>query len=533
MKTFADLYRCLDETTKTNRKVACMRRYFSGTAPADAAWGVYFLSGRKPKRLIPTRDLVAWAAEEAGVSDWLFDECHEAVGDLAETIALLLPEPEHSTERPLHEWVEQHLLPLRTMAPARQREELLSAWRQMDRPQRLVWNKLITGAFRVGVSQSLVIRALAESAGIEPSAVAHRLMGSWEPTPEFYRQLLAAETSDADQTRPYPFCLAHPLLEGPEKLGDPVHWLAEWKWDGIRAQCLRRGGQTAIWSRGEELVTERFPELLDDAARLPDGTVIDGEIVGWRDDVVLPFAALQRRIGRKSLGKKILEEVPVRLIAFDLLEHQGGDIRGLPLVERRTRLEEIVDSLPADRKIVISLAETASSWPALADRRQQSRQFLVEGVMLKALDSPYGVGRVTGLWWKWKIEPHTVDAVLIYAQRGHGRRASLYTDYTFGVWHDGQLVPFAKAYSGLTDEEIHRVDRFVRANTIEKFGPVRRVKPELVFELAFENIALSNRHKSGVAVRFPRMARWRTDKTIDQADSLDSIKTLLREEAGA
>ena len=531
MKAFADLYRCLDETTKTSRKIGCMRSYFQQTAPADAAWGVYFLSGRKPKRLIPTRDLVAWAAAEAGVPDWLFDECHEAVGDLAETIALLLPEPEHSTERPLHEWVEQHLLPLRSMAPAQQRDELLSAWRQMDRTQRLVWNKLITGAFRVGVSQSLVIRAWAEAGGVESSAVAHRLMGTWEPTPEFYRSLLSAETSDADLTRPYPFCLAHPLPEGPDKLGDPAGWLAEWKWDGIRAQCLRRAGQTAIWSRGEELVTERFPELLDDAARLPDGTVVDGEIVGWREDAVLPFAALQRRIGRKALGKKILEDVPVRLIAFDLLEHEGTDIRSLPLCERRARLEQVVGSLPAERKIVLSAAEAASSWQSLAERRQESRQFLVEGLMLKALDSPYGVGRVTGIWWKWKIEPHTVDAVLIYAQRGHGRRASLYTAYTFGVWHEGQLVPFAKAYSGLTDEEIQRVDRFVRNNTIEKFGPVRRVKPELVFELAFENIALSNRHKSGVAVRFPRMARWRTDKTIEQADSLDSIKSLLREEA--
>jgi DNA ligase-1 len=530
MKSFAQLYRCLDETTKTSRKVACMRRYFEQTPAADAAWGVYFLSGRKPKRLIPTRDLTAWAAEAADIPDWLFDECHEAVGDLAETIALLLPEPANSTALPLHDWVENHLLPLRSMPPLQQRDELLAAWRQMDRWQRLVWNKLITGAFRVGVSQSLVIRALAEAAGIEPSAVAHRLMGAWEPTPEFYQSLLAAETSDADLTRPYPFCLAHPLLEGPEKLGDPARWLAEWKWDGIRAQCLRRAGQTAIWSRGEELITERFPELLDDAAALPDGTVLDGEIVGWRGGAVLPFAALQRRIGRKSLGKKLLEEVPVRLIAFDLLEHQGIDIRALPLVQRRARLEEILGGRPpADRKIVISSAETASSWQALAERRQQSRQFQVEGLMLKALDSPYGVGRVTGIWWKWKIEPHTVDAVLIYAQRGHGRRASLYTDYTFGVWHEGQLVPFAKAYSGLTDEEIHRVDRFVRNNTLEKFGPVRRVKPELVFELAFENIALSNRHKSGIAVRFPRMARWRTDKTIDQADSLESIKQLLRQ----
>ncbi len=531
MKAFAGLYRDLDETTKTNRKLACLRDYFASAPAADAAWALYFLSGRKPKRLLLARDLARWCAEEAGLPDWLFDECHDAVGDLAETIALLLPEPERSSDAPLAEWVERRLLPLREMPADEQRRRLIAAWREMDRGQRLVWNKLLTGSFRIGVSQTLVVRALAEVSSLPAAVIAHRLMGVWEPTPAFYQQLLAPETNDADVSQPYPFCLAHPLLVEPQTLGDVRQWLAEWKWDGIRAQCVRRRGQMSLWSRGEELITERFPELHPAAAALPDGVVLDGEILAWKDGV-LPYGVLQRRIGRKTVGKKLLAEAPVRLIAFDLLEFDGRDIRPRPLIERRRLLEELLTELPADSAIGLSPVEVAATWDELALLRQQSRQRNVEGLMLKRLDSPYGVGRITGQWWKWKIAPHTVDAVLIYAQRGHGRRASLYTDYTFGVWSNGELVPFAKAYSGLTDEEIHQVDRFVRQNTLEKHGPVRRVKPELVFELAFEDIQLSKRHRSGVAVRFPRMSRWRTDKTPDQADTLDTIKALLRRHGG-
>jgi DNA ligase-1 len=440
VKAFAELYRCLDETTKTSVKLACLRNYFSSATASDAAWAVYFLSGRKPRQVIKTRDLRAWAAAAADVPDWLFDESYDAVGDLAETIALILPEPERSTDAPLAEWVEQRLLPLRTLPPEEQRERLVAAWRELDRTQRLVFNKLLTGAFRIGVAQTLLTRALAETAGVPAAAVAHRLMGAWEPTAEFFAGLLTTETSDADVSRPYPFALAHPLSGEPLALGDPSEWLAEWKWDGIRAQCIHRQGQIALWSRGEELMTERFPELLPDIELLPAGTVLDGEIVAWRDGV-LPFSVLQKRIGRKTLGKKILVDAPAAFIAFDVLEHDGLDVRTAPLRERR---------------------------------------------------------------------------------------ASLYTDYTFALWNEGELTPFAKAYSGLTDEEIREVDRFVRDNTIEKFGPVRRVKPELVFELGFEDIRLSTRHKAGVAVRFPRMLRWRTDKRADQADSLDTVKELLK-----
>ena len=522
MKAFADLYAALDQTTKTNAKVAALTSYFERVPPADAAWAVHFLIGRRPKRLIETRKLVAWAIEEAGIPDWLFGESYQAAGDLAETISLLLPAPVERSDAPLHYWVEEVLLPLRQWDDARRRDALLGAWRQMDEGQRFVWNKLITGAFRVGVSQSLVVRALARVSGVEPGAIAHRLMGDWQPTPAFLTGLLAAEVGDTDISRPYPFCLAYPLEGSVATLGDIAEWIAEWKWDGIRSQLIRRGFQTFLWSRGEELVTERFPELAAMGALLPDGTVVDGEILPWKDGLPLPFARMQRRIGRKVLSAKILGEVPVVLLAYDVLEWQGRDVRNEPIEWRREQLRHLRSS-----HLVISAPVAAASWAELEEIRRESRQRRVEGFMLKRHGSPYAVGRKRGDWWKWKIDPYSVDAVLIYAQPGNGRRASLFTDYTFGVWDQGALVPFAKAYSGLTDQEIRAVDQFVRRNTVEKFGPVRAVKPELVFELAFEGIQQSPRHRSGIAVRFPRMARWRTDKKAEEADTLDTLRKLI------
>jgi DNA ligase-1 len=536
MKLFADLYAALDETTKTGEKVAALARYFAAAPPADAAWAVYFLAGRKPPQAVPSRRLRQWAIEAAGVPEWLFDESYHAVGDVAETIALLLPPAGGSAPEPLHYWVEEVLLPLRRKPEAEQRETILHAWAVMDRRQRFVWNKLITGAFRVGVSHLLVTRALAEVSGLPPAQVAHRLMGDWQPTPEFVRHLLAEDDGAAVVSRPYPFFLAYPLEDDPTTLGPVADWQAEWKWDGIRSQLIRRAGQTFLWSRGEELVTERYPELRDLGPLLPDGTVIDGEILPWKDEQVMPFAQLQRRIGRKTLGKKLLAEVPVVLLAYDLLELGGADVRSQPLEWRRARLEELVMSVSGRAGGVSPLVQSplrlspvvlATSWEELAKLRNESRSRNVEGLMLKRRGSPYRVGRQRGDWWKWKINPFTIDAVLIYAQRGSGKRASLYTDYTFGVWDGDQLVPIAKAYSGLTDAEIRQVDAFVRRNTTEKFGPVRTVKPELVFELAFEGIQRSTRHKSGVAVRFPRMLRWRTDKPAAEADRLDAIKAML------
>jgi DNA ligase-1 len=526
MKAFAELYAALDETTKTNAKIAALRRYFEAAQPADAAWAVSFLIGRRPKRLLESRKLAQWASAEAGVPDWLFGECYQAVGDFAETIALLLPPVAGSTDLPLHYWIEERLLPMRTADDDARRAWLLEAWRSMDEPQRFAWNKLLTGEFRVGVSQSLVERALAEVSGAPPEAIAHRLMGEWQPSGEFWRGLIAPERggSEADVARPYPFCLAYPLEGAVEDLGDIRTWQIEWKWDGIRAQLIRRQGRTFLWSRGEELITGRFPELEAAGALLPDGTVIDGEVLPWKEGAPLPFTQMQRRIGRKVLGQRILAEVPVVLVAFDLLESAGRDVRAEPQEWRRAQLENIV---PPESAVVPSPVVRASSWEELKELRHESRRRKVEGFMLKRIGSPYRVGRRRGDWWKWKIDPYSVDAVLIYAQPGNGRRASLFTDYTFGIWDNGQLVPFAKAYSGLSDAEIREVDAFVRRHTIEKFGPVHRVQPELVFELAFEGIQRSSRHASGIAVRFPRMARWRRDKKPEEADSIDTIRALL------
>jgi len=550
MKAFTDLYTALDETTKTNEKINAMKEYFLSADPQDAAWAVYFLTGRKPKQLIQIPKLVALAIAVADLPEWMFAESYDAVGDIAETIALLLPESGNTSQLSLSYWVEQRLLTLRGVADHIQFENVLRAWLELNESQRYIWNKLLTGAFRVGVSQQLVIRALSTTFGIDPAVIAHRLMGTWEPTKEFFARLTAGETADSDVSRPYPFYLAYPFEAQPETLGDISDWQAEWKWDGIRSQLIKRDGQTFIWSRGQELISDRFPELLEAATALPNGTVIDGEILPWKEANVLPFSQLQLRIGRKTLSKKILEDVPVIIMAYDLLEVEGEDIRSLPLGRRRHLLERILRGLscsadPRQLKVTefdtsapsclrlssrlrISPTVESETWAQLAAARETSRTLNVEGLMLKRLVSAYKVGRQRGDWWKWKINPFTVDAVLIYAQRGSGKRASLYSDYTFGVWNNNVLVPIAKAYSGLTDEEIRRVDSFVRGNTMEKFGPVRTVRPQLVFELAFEGIQKSSRHKSGIALRFPRMLRWRSDKPAGEADSLENLRALLQ-----
>lgn len=530
MRDFARLYRELDETTKTGEKTDAMARFFAAADPADAAWAVHFLSGGRPKRLVPVRRLAAWAMEASAVPPWLFEECYHAVGDLAETISLLLPPPAGEMEElPLRAWVEERLLALSGEDEETQRRMVLSAWAGLDGAERYVWNKLITGGFRVGVSQSLVVRALSRVSGVDEATVAHRLMGAWEPRPEVFARLVAADTRDADVSRPYPFFLAYALEGDPEALGEAVEWQAEWKWDGIRAQLIRRAGQVFLWSRGEELVTERFPELAEAASLLPEGTVLDGEVMPWSEGRALPFAQLQRRIGRKKLGPKILAEVPVVLLVYDLLEIGGEDVRERPLSWRRERLEGLLGSLPAAAaaRLLPSPVVRAEGWEGVREAYAGAREAGAEGLMLKRRDAAYGVGRRRGPWWKWKVAPFTADAVMVYAQAGHGRRASLYTDYTFAVWNGGELVPFAKAYSGLTDAEIRKVDAWVRRNTLEKFGPVRSVRPELVFELAFEGVQPSPRHRSGVAVRFPRILRWRTDKPAAEADTLETIRGMM------
>lgn len=538
MREFARLYAALDETTSTNRKLEALQVYFSQADPRNAAWAVYFLAGGKPRQAVPSKLLRQYAIERAGLDDWLYDECYAAVGDTAETIALILPPPSTHSDIGLAEWMEERIGPLRGADPERIRTALFSYWDELDTRERFLLAKLIGGAFRVGVSKLLVTRALAAIAAVDSKLIAQRLMG-WtdgtvRPNAAGFLALISAQSDEEHKRRggqPYPFFLAHQLAGDPAALGELAGWQVEWKYDGIRAQVVRRGGQTYVWSRGEDLITERFPELAN--LQLPEGTVIDGEILVWTPEgTPAPFAELQKRIGRKTLSARLLADLPAVLVAYDLLEQEGVDLRELPQCERRTLLEQVVTAAQQDA-LKISPLVHAADWDQLAAIRSESRQRGVEGLMLKAASAQYGVGRTrdVGTWWKWKIDPYSVDAVLIYAQAGSGRRASLYTDYTFAVWDgDGserKLVPFAKAYSGLTDAEIAQVDNAIRKTTVEKFGPVRSVKPTMVFEIGFEGIALSTRHKAGIAVRFPRILRRREDKTVDDADSLATLRRLL------
>ena len=564
MKRFSQLFAELDQTTSTNAKVEALARYFREASPRDAAWAVYFLAGGKPRQVVPMGTLGALACEVAGVPEWLFGACYEQVGDLAETISLVLPLGGETSDVGLAEWVEGRLLPLRGKPFEEVAPLIKSYWAELDASGRFLLTKLIGGAFRVGVSKLLVQRALAEHTGIDAKRIAQRMMGYTDgkvaPSAQRYEALVAnveegvAEVRDVGQ--PYPFFLAHQLDLPPElfkpRLGSVDDWMVEWKYDGIRGQVIKREGQVWIWTRGEELATERFPEIVAMARPLPNGTVIDGEILVWndREDRPAPFALLQQRIGRKNLTKKILEDAPVSFMAYDLLEQGGEDIRALAQHERRARLEALLAGGP----IRVSPIESAESWLDFARKRERSRELGVEGFMLKRRDAAYGTGRTKaeGLWWKWKIDPMTIDCVLVYAQPGSGRRSSVHTDYTFAVWNrapadkaeadavvaaivrkdppkegDLQLVPFAKAYSGLTDEEFREVDALIRRNTVEKFGPVRSVKPLLVFELGFEGINRSTRHRSGIAVRFPRMLRIRHDKPLHEANTLADLESLL------
>ena len=527
MRGFAELFEELDTTTSINEKLAALVRYF-GTAPAeDAAWAAYFLSGRRLKRLVGPATLREWLLAETGMPEWLLDETYAEVGDLAETIALLIDAHAGQAREDvsLAEWIER-LLSLPGMTSEQQRATVAEWWKRLDAGERFLFNKLLTGEFRVGVSSGLVERALAHLTGLPRPVIAHRLTGTWQPSAQFWTALNDPAGAIADATRPYPFCLAAPLEEDPSTLGPAKQWLVEWKWDGIRAQVMRREQAVYIWSRGEELITERFPEIVQRALRLPADVVIDGEILAWRDGRVQPFADLQQRIGRKSLNAKIMASTPVRFLAYDLLELRGEDLRARPVRERRVLLEQLLQDSPDTFEASPILR--GYEWTELQSLRASSRERRVEGMMLKHAESTYTAGRQRGTWWKWKVDPFTFDGVLIYAEPGRGRRANLLTDYTFAVRDGETLVPVAKAYSGLSDSEIARVDRWIRQNTLERFGPVRAVMPRLVFEIAFEGIAASNRHKSGVAVRFPRIARWREDKPAEEASTLRDLRDLLR-----
>ena len=535
MKAFAALFAELDSTTKTTAKLAALTRYFRTAPEPDRLWTIALLSGRRPKRSVNATELRSWAAEAAGLPLWLFEESYAVVGDLAETIALMLPPAPVQSGGSLTDTIAT-LMSLTGRPPDIRKAAILGLWAELSTDERFLFNKLITGGFRMGVSQGLMTRALATATGQDEATLAHRLMGDWSPLTTSFNHLTGGDgetgTDARPDTRPYPFALAAQLEGGPETLGDAADWRAEWKWDGIRGQLVHRAGVFALWSRGEELVTDRFPEFAPLADFLPQGTVIDAEVVAWGQNRPQPFAALQGRINRKTVPKKLLAEAPARLLAYDLLEDNGQDLRALPFDDRRARLTALLAALPPDLPVSLSPTLPFATWDEITSTRTTARAEMAEGLMLKRGTSPYHVGRKRGDWWKWKLDPWSVDAVMIYAQSGHGRRANLFTDFTFAVRDGNDLVPFTKAYSGLTDAEFTEITRWVGKHTTERYGPVRRVTPELVFEIAFEGIQASPRHKSGIALRFPRMARWRRDKGVDEIDTIETLRALLKAAQG-
>ncbi len=526
MKSFANLFLQLDQTNKTTEKVKVLKQYLADASEEDKVWAIALFTHRKPKRVVNASLLRQWAAELAGLPSWLFEETYSVVGDLAETISLVIPNSDATQEKSLNEWI-SFLISLKFLDEVERKNAIVQSWQAMAQQERFVFTKLMTGGFRVGVSQNLLIKALSELYQIESAKITHRLMGNWDPSSITFQKLVLEEDWNEDLSKPYPFCLAHPLDKKPKELGNMDDWIIEWKWDGIRSQLIKREDNLFIWSRGEELVTEKYPELHSLLKSLPNGTVLDGEIIPFKNGKPLPFGVLQTRIGRKTLPKKILENAPVAFMAYDILEFEGVDLRTETTAARRLLLEQIHSQLHEHNAWNLSIAIQANNWDELNELHKESRAHFAEGFMLKHKNAAYHTGRKSGDWWKWKIAPLSIDGVLLYAQKGHGRRANLYSDYTLAVWNEDQLVPFAKAYSGLTDAEIRKVDQFVKKHTLEKFGPVRTVTPELVFEIGFEGIQESKRHKSGIALRFPRILRWRHDKKVDEANKLTDLQELL------
>ncbi|HEY0177437.1 MAG TPA: ATP-dependent DNA ligase [Pedobacter sp.] len=526
MKRFTQLIRQLEMSNKTNDKIAALVSYFSTADELDKPYVIAMFTGKRPKRPVPTALIREWATELSEIPAWLFAESYHSVGDLSETIALVLPPPAHTSDRKLHEWITD-LAAINGKDDAAKKEFILWAWDNLDTQERFIFNKLISGNFRIGVSNKMLVNAIAKQSDTDSNKIMHSIMGKWNPGEITYQDLIAGAHVNTDSSWPYPFCLAYALEAEPVTLGTTDEWQAEWKWDGIRGQIVKRNGELFIWSRGEELVTGQFPELHFLKDELPDGTVLDGEILSVKDGQVQAFSILQQRLNRKTINKSQLKDAPIGFFIYDLLEYEGKDIRTEPLSARRRLLEKIMTAVNRTNVAVLSPVIDFNDWEQLAEIRKGSRENNSEGIMLKKLSSFYHSGRKRGDWWKWKINPYTVDAVMIYAQKGSGRRANHFTDYTFAVRDGENLITIAKAYSGLTDKEIKEVDTFVKRNAIEKFGPVRTVKPELVFEIAFEGIAESKRHKAGLALRFPRIARWRKDKKAAEINTLDDLRQLL------
>ncbi|MBT5377938.1 MAG: ATP-dependent DNA ligase [Opitutae bacterium] len=527
MNHFTQLFQSVDSVSGTNQRIRYLREYFEESKPEDSIWACWFLDGNRVKNLIRLKDLKILVADVCSLPLWLVEDSHEVVGDLAETLSLLLKSFAKGKEPiPLSTVVEKFILPLSSMNVEEKCRTIKDAWARLRPEDLLPYHKLMMGAFRMGISNGNLCRALGDINNVPPAIIAQRMMGKWQPGDRTLQNIIVSATTEEDLNAPVPFCLASPLMAKVNTLGDNAEWQIEWKWDGIRAQLIKSHSGTLIWSRGGESVGGAFPEILEAAKLLPKGVCLDGEILAWNQNGLMPFHDLQRRLGRKSPGVQIQRTVPTRFIAYDIIRFAGEDLRNKVLVKRRHLLEQLVTSLPSQYPIGISRPVEAGNWEEYQILRDESREKGVEGFMLKHIESRYNPGRKKGGWYKWKIAPLEADMVLVGAQMGHGRRANIFSDYSLAVWHKDELVVVAKAYSGLTDNEILKVDKQIRKTIIGKFGPVRSVKPMIVFQVAFEGVQRSRRRKTGVGLRFPRIQRWRQDKLPEEAGHLDEIMAL-------
>ena len=558
-RSFGNLINNLEQCNSTKKKINLISVFIKDIDPRDGSWILLLLMSTRQKRVITGRRLKDILQASFRMPSWLIDDCFAQVGDSAETISLLWPqlkseltdaniecsevynklfnEPKES--KPLHWWMETLLPAIKDATETTQNRLILKLWSDIADQDHYLTNKLITGGFRNGVSKGLVVKSIAQAYELDESTVLERLMKPIEINNIWFQELthpVSINRTDRGAI-PYPFYLASPVEIEKIKETPPADWRLEYKWDGIRGQLIKRDTGAYLWSRGEELVNHVFPEIIEMAENLPDGTVLDGEILCWQKDVRKPmaFASLQRRLGRKTVNKKLLKECPTVFLAYDILEHKSIDIRAYNLRDRLKLLESV--QLNYNHPcLVIDNEKEFAEWEELIQLRDRARLEGAEGLMIKKISSHYLSGRKRGYWWKYKHDPMTLDAVLIYAQAGTGKRANLFTDYTFALWDDSnkyskdrKLVTFAKAYSGLNNSELMELDKWIRTHTIERYGPTRVVEQKQIFEIAFEGVMESKRHKCGLAVRFPRIHRWRIDKPVMEADCIEQAQALLKQ----
>ena len=558
-RSFGNLINNLEQCNSTKKKINLISVFIKDIDPRDGSWILLLLMSSRQKRVITGRRLKDILQASFRMPSWLIDDCFAQVGDSAETISLLWPqlkseltdaniecsevynklfnEPKES--KPLHWWMETLLPAIKDATETTQNRLILKLWSDIADQDHYLTNKLITGGFRNGVSKGLVVKSIAKAYKLDESTVLERLMKPIEINNIWFQELthpVSINRTDRGAI-PYPFYLASPVEIEKIKETPPADWRLEYKWDGIRGQLIKRDTGAYLWSRGEELVNHVFPEIIEMAENLPDGTVLDGEILCWQKDVRKPmaFASLQRRLGRKTVNKKLLKECPTVFLAYDILEHKSIDIRAYNLRDRLKLLESV--QLNYNHPcLVIDNEKEFAEWEELIQLRDRARLEGAEGLMIKKISSHYLSGRKRGYWWKYKHDPMTLDAVLIYAQAGTGKRANLFTDYTFALWDnsnknskDRKLVTFAKAYSGLNNSELMELDKWIRTHTIERYGPTRVVEQKQIFEIAFEGVMESKRHKCGLAVRFPRIHRWRIDKPVMEADCIEQAQALLKQ----